>query len=541
MKYTYLLVLLVVLAAACRKTERFYDQLDSLPRANELGNTSYVVGDTLLLTGKFGAGKANLRITIGGIEAPVISLTTHDSSYVENEVLYNYTLDDVKVLITATMIGQQQAVSVTVNGVGSTVATILVSNERSLPARSDTLTYLDPAQAAIALQMPAGTRVVPNYTPGAAIVFVNGDSLVTWQEGTIRRGKVTWTDSYGPFTVLNPGSKEYGFASDPSGDNLYVSCLTKDDLLPGTEYAATRLIKISLRDYSLTTLNRTAIPAYTSFIDESYMDLDTVRKEGNIAQVFLPVMKYIYVNSKAELFFSGPALNWNATNPANASSAIRSNLAVSRLGASGNFQYLIKGATSTNKIFLVRVRKGGRILSTYDFLPNLSNIFNYNTLLGIDAENGLMYGYEGTTSSPYILSAFYCYNLSQQRPAGEFIYRKAEVPTISDGPFDVVDGNYLPSRDFIYQWLSPGLPMVIFAMQQKDEADGPRSVKMINFATRSVSTYAPYIQAYDDDSKYRLGIGGNVIGYTASKEPLMVRTPEIDATIDDVLLMAPVQ
>jgi len=90
------------------------------------------------------------------------------------------------------------------------------------------------------------------------------------------------------------------------------------------------------------------------------------------------------------------------------------------------------------------------------------------------------------------------------------------------------------------QFAAPGQPMMIFATQQQEQANGLKSIKMINFANRTVSTYAPFIQSGSLD-KYRLGIGGNVIGYTASKLPLMVRTKAIDPTIDEVLLMAPVQ
>ncbi|RPD41181.1 hypothetical protein [Chitinophaga barathri] len=547
MKHACLLVLsFTILATACQKTGQFYDQLDNLPRANQLAGNSYAVGDTLVLTGKFGAGKADLKISIGGVDASVISLVSRDSSYTQNDVLYNYTLDVAKVLITTPMIGQQQPVIVSVNGIGSTVAAILVSKDKLVPARTDTLTYLDPAVAKEALRMPAGTRIVPNYTPGAAIVFMSGDSLVTWQEGNIRRGKVTWEDNYGPFTLIDPSSEHFGFGSDPAGNNLYISCLTRDARLPGTNQSAIRLMKVSLRDYSVTTLNRTVIPTDASFIDEAYYDLDTVKKEGNISQVFLPVMKNIYANSKGELYFSGPALNWIATT-GKASPSIQSNLTLAGMDASGTFRYLAKASNNSRQFFVVRTRKGGRINGAYDFIPNITTVLNYNRLLGIDAENDLLYGYTVTSlgATSYTISTFYCYNLAQQRQFGEFTYKlNNQVPTITDGPFDVVEGNYTETSGTgarIFQWPAPGLPGVLFATQQQDMQDGLRSIKMVNFNNRTVSTYAPFIQGYSPGSKYRLGIGGDVVGYTASKQPLMVRTNETDVTINEVLLMAPVQ
>ena len=90
--------------------------------------------------------------------------------------------------------------------------------------------------------------------------------------------------------------------------------------------------------------------------------------------------------------------------------------------------------------------------------------------------------------------------------------------------------------------------MVIFAEQQQYQQlvgpNGPdqlKPVKVINFSTRSVSTYAPFIQGYEPNSEYRFGIGGDVIGYTALKQPVMVRTQEIDPTLNEVLLLVPVK
>jgi hypothetical protein len=106
--------------------------------------------------------------------------------------------------------------------------------------------------------------------------------------------------------------------------------------------------------------------------------------------------------------------------------------------------------------------------------------------------------------------------------------------------------------------------MVIFAQQQQYQELGKpddvwpnhevRSVKMINFANHTVSTYAPYIVAstsnlppppthpgYTFYNKYRLGLGGDVIGYTAAGQPVMILTKEIDPSIDEVLLLAPVK
>lgn len=544
------ILLILILAAGCRRTEDFYNQLDQLPRINKLDNTSYTVGDTLTLNGKLGAGKATMKITIGGVEAPVLSIKSKDSTYTENNVLYNYTLDEVKVLITEAMIGPQQLIVATVNGVQSTLASILVNKERPLPFLTDTLNYLNPKQATIALRMPLGTRVIPNYTPGGAIVLMSGDSLVTWQKGVIRRGKVIWKDQLGDFSLLDPVNTDYGFASDPAGNNLYLSCLTTDARLPDATYSAARLIKISLQDYSVTTLNRTVLPTSTGLIDDAYLDLDTVKREGNISQVFFPVMKKIYANSKGELFFSCPSFNWNVSDGFVYSSAI-DNLTVSRLNAAGNFQYLAKGAVYDNKIFQVFVIKDGMFQGDYDFIPNVTTIFNYTRLMGIDASNSLLYGYTGSDlGSIYTISTFYCYNLDQQRQAGEFTYKQVSsfAPTITDGPFNVVEGNYneVTTGTRVYQWPAPNQPMVILAQQQQYQQQlGPsgndqlKSIKMINFSTRTVSTYAPFIQSFTPGSEYQLGIGGDVVGYTLSQLPVMVRTQDIDPTINEVLLLVP--
>jgi len=174
--------------------------------------------------------------------------------------------------------------------------------------------------------------------------------------------------------------------------------------------------------------------------------------------------------------------------------------------------------------------------------------------MGIDAENSLLYGYAGTESgSNYNISSFYCYHLQQQRQLSEFNYKtgSSSLPTITDGPFNVVEGGY---SEVLYstrvsQWPSPGQPMVIFAKQQKPQQTNLpgqandsqlQSVKVINFSDRTVSTYAPFIQSTAPGSEYQFGIGGDVIGYTASKQPVMVRTSEIDLTLNEVLLLAPV-
>ncbi len=543
-------MLLLILAAGCHKTGEFYNQLDLLPQIDKLDNTAYAVGDTLTLTGKLGTGKADVQITIGNVDAPVITILTTDSTYIENEVLYNYTKDRIKVLITEGMIGPQQLVVAKVNGVSSVLASIFVSRGRPLPALSDTLNYLDTKQAEIVLSMPEGTRVIPNYTPGGAIVFMNGNDLVTWQEGEIRRGKVTWKDSYGDFTILDPVNPEYGFASDPAGDNLYISCLTSDAGLPGAEYSAIRLMKISLRDYSITTLNRTVLPTATGLIDDTYLNLDTAKREGNIGGVFLPVMKKIYVNSQGELYFSGPSFNWYAMDGL-VYSNVPTNLTVAHLNAAGNFRYLAKGAVYENKIFQVFVIKNGEFNMDYDFIPNVTSLFSYSRLAFIDAENSLLYGYAGMEAGIlYYISTFYCYNLAQQRQVGEFTYKLSNSsPTVTDGPFNIVEGNYSEETagTRIFQWPAPGQPTVMFARQQQleqpdeDRGGGFKSVKAIDFTNHSVSTYALYRERPDPAGIYRLGMGGDVVGYTASKKPLMVRTNEVDANIHEVLLLAPVK
>ncbi|MRG43514.1 hypothetical protein GFS24_00225 [Chitinophaga sp. SYP-B3965] len=578
MKYTYLLVLLI-LAAGCLKTKEFYDQLEGLPRANQLENNAYAVGDTLVLTGKFGAGKADLKITVGGIDAPVISLTSRDSSYTQNEVLYNYTLDVVKVLITTPMIGPQQPVIAKVNGMASTVAIILVTKDKPVAVRNDTLNYLNPAQASVVLSMPLGTKVVPNYTPGGPIVFINGDSVITWQEGAIRRGKTTWMDDFGIFSIVQPANINYGFAVDPAGDYLYISCITMEEQLAGTGTAAARFLKMSLHDYSVTTLNRTLLPTESFFISDLFVDLEKVKKEGPLKDLFLPVMKNLYINKAGEIYFAGSVINWLVYDPEVYGEA--NNLTVGRIDASGDLKYLAKGNSYPDKICQVRYIKNEELLETYDFLPHITNVINYTKIHSIDPENKLLYAFDGADyagagGSLYDITAFNCYSLEQQRQLSSFAFKQVTngSPTITDGPFNVLEGLY---REFqltgtrVYQWPSPGQPMVMFAYQQQYEESGNydyvwngsskfinyerTSVKVIDFSKRSVSTYAPVIRAtiagtvddnpqnpgYAFEQKYRLGIGGDVIGYTMSKLPLMIRNYEIDATLNEVLLLAPVQ
>jgi hypothetical protein len=186
--------------------------------------------------------------------------------------------------------------------------------------------------------------------------------------------------------------------------------------------------------------------------------------------VFLPLLKNMYVNRAGELYFSSPSFNWNV--PASGTTAtnfVQSNLAVGRVDASGTLQYLAKGSTAANKIFSVRIRKNGVINAAYDFIPNVTTVFNYNRLMGIDAESSLLYGYDGTMPNVYNIATFYCYQLVQQRQLSSFTYKSVSnwSPTITDGPFDVVEGSYYEANNRHYVWPSPGQPMVIFAMQQQ--------------------------------------------------------------------------
>lgn len=108
----------VVTLTGCKDAELFKQQLDDLPQiSNTQANkykSAYGIGDTLTITG-FLYPEKNLKISVGGVEAPILQPVKQFTE--KSPVNDKYTIDRVSVVITRAMgVGADRPVAVTSAG-----------------------------------------------------------------------------------------------------------------------------------------------------------------------------------------------------------------------------------------------------------------------------------------------------------------------------------------------------------------------------------------------------------------------------------------
>ncbi len=114
--YCFLLSALI----SCKKTDQFYDTLNDLPQIDYWTHSyqsTYIVGDTMVITGKFQPVK-NIGIAIGGIPANIIK--TDSLIYMVyppgGQAAIKTYKQQVSFLITSAMVGKGKEVNITLNG-----------------------------------------------------------------------------------------------------------------------------------------------------------------------------------------------------------------------------------------------------------------------------------------------------------------------------------------------------------------------------------------------------------------------------------------
>ncbi|HEK22395.1 MAG TPA: hypothetical protein ENO28_18280 [Bacteroidetes bacterium] len=237
-------VLVTFFVSSCNKADNFYDKLQALPQIMNTPayayKTTYIVGDTLVITGKLQPQTEDFSVTIGGIKASIAAIKTISAAQTPR--------DQVAVLISAEMVGQQQEVKVTSGGYTTTGANIDVyaeSGEGSFEAILSNRTVANfPNGNNIFLHCINGKGDVYYYSPAAKKIYhIKKDG--------------TQTQVFDLANAVQPGNifiDEFisgGVSSD--GGTLYFSAKT---LTGGYLFA-----RISLSSGVLTLINQSTVLA----------------------------------------------------------------------------------------------------------------------------------------------------------------------------------------------------------------------------------------------------------------------------------------
>jgi hypothetical protein len=110
---------------SCKKANEFYNTLANLPQISNnpiyAYKTTYVVGDTLKITGRLPYNSDDFTISVGGIIAPIVDKTTIGKG--------DLARDKVAVIISAEMVGKAKEVKVVSGGISAIGASIDVYTE----------------------------------------------------------------------------------------------------------------------------------------------------------------------------------------------------------------------------------------------------------------------------------------------------------------------------------------------------------------------------------------------------------------------------
>jgi hypothetical protein len=107
----------VCIFASCKKTDKFYENLQNLPEVLTSSvyayNAAYAIGDTLVLTGRL-RPENGLKVEVGGQEAVLFDITTFKRKGSQQDTML---IDQVKLVVTEAMgIGSARPITITSSG-----------------------------------------------------------------------------------------------------------------------------------------------------------------------------------------------------------------------------------------------------------------------------------------------------------------------------------------------------------------------------------------------------------------------------------------
>jgi len=441
------LLMLTVAVAGCNTPDSFYNKLGNILQFVPLTNNYYAVGDTLVLLGKLGGPNGGLTVTIGGVNAPVISLVEVPSySHPTSGTTYNESIDSARVVVTAAMgIGANRQVIGTLHGVQREAGLIFISLVRPVPLRTDTLSY-DSSAVSYTIPGAGGDTLVARGDNGDGRVYIlAGDSLELWQSGVRSLLHAGLEDQYGPFHNIGAsGAMNTFMAVDAAGHYLYASLITSDTTAASATNLIFRLIKVDLQAFTIQTLNRTVFPINQT-VTPAYAASLTMT--GPVGSVFLMPLSQLFPGKDGSIYFVADGLNlsqtgnyWQSVYYFCTTPNIGYASAVGKIDPTGNVSYLIK------------VLGCGLVIKTtqgfMDLLPTLNTTHDWSWIDVIDPDSGVVYASGAGVSVsgvavPAALATI-AYDLKRQRILGTFAPPQLNNfnSTNVSGPFDAVDGPF---------------------------------------------------------------------------------------------------
>lgn len=330
------LFLVFLLGEACKKTDSYYHQLADTPEiytalnldysTDRRGDTrQYHVGDTLRINGRFNADPAQIKVQIGGANAPVIDVLKTDKIVNQNQVTSYNTVETIRVVLSDAMGTGRLPVKLNCRGYDLTGPPVFLIPKGNVAPVSDTLVWKEffhfPAYSNyqtlpnLVDSFMSNPVFYPSYSGNGNIFFsVKTRIQLLHPDGTI--SPVTdlqnLSDAQGSFRIV----KMYNGAVDQQEHTLYFSAMTSDSYKsPGTNGGAIdadsnwifRFCKLDLQSKQLQVMNRTIFPFYK----KNYNALGTPPQiqaayagEGQVSQVNMLPFSAVWANDRGEVYFT---------------------------------------------------------------------------------------------------------------------------------------------------------------------------------------------------------------------------------------------
>jgi hypothetical protein len=312
---------MLLLTAACKKSENFYQSLVDLPEIRKIYDNAYEVGSQMIITGRLNPDNG-LKIEIGGITAKITGLTKVVGGGTQYAPYY---VDQATLTITKEMgIGPNRPVKITSAGNVIDGPPIEIFSSGDLADSLQLVSYST---------LPTGSLPLYGINGKGSVYLYDGptNSIKKIAKGGTTVQVVTpasLKDTYGTFaiTAFNAGGV------DPQEENLYFSAVTTDASADNATNLIYRFCRYNIKTSQLTTLNRTL------FLKSATKPLIPTAGllEGNISQVNLMELTGVYPDSKDNLYLRlGNII-------VSGSVKIENSYATARLTTNGELKYLYK-------------------------------------------------------------------------------------------------------------------------------------------------------------------------------------------------------
>jgi len=444
-------LILLILTAACKKAEKYYQKLDAQPEVKNIYQTVYGVGDTLTLDGRLNPAN-NLEINIGGISAIIASQT-----------IVQQTLDRVKIVITEEMgIGPDRPISIT--SAGNTIECrpieIIESSQMGQlngQVQWQRVTNLSSGSTPIFCQNGKGT--VFFWTPAKSVTRITKTGTIT----QVFNG-VMLSDGHDRFDIVNITAS----GVDPSERYLYFAAITTDGHADNQQNTIYRFCKVDLQNSQLITINRSALPKL-----DNQRTLASIQPfEGIISKIKLFEVTGIYPDSKGDVFVQ------------------LSQHAVAKLSAAGAFNYRINYNNSyTNYLSRIWDEKTESYVDDQTMVGLLPGTKARNWLFvrfAISPDEGLLYG---KLSGSTVGVTLYDLNTQSELYSNNFSFwnpiTSTQTPYIS-GSFGILT---LPVQSA--NIALPGKKLLNFYHGDGDPIRGFPLMGLLDFNNKKGQRYAP--------------------------------------------------